>query len=118
MCAKPLADADVYFHTEDFIGYGKTDAEGHYRLVQGAAVGDNKVSIKKLVGGEGVNPDPESGMDIGQLQAAAEGNVEPGTELPVKGPEQLVPPDYSDPSTTKLVFRVPDGGSTNADFDL
>ena len=40
---RPLADADVYFmsQTGGFVGFGKTDADGRYRLVQGAAPGAN-----------------------------------------------------------------------------
>ena len=30
---KPLADADVLFTNDTFVGFGKTDAEGNYRLV-------------------------------------------------------------------------------------
>jgi hypothetical protein len=118
---KPLADADVYFQKDEYSGFARTDAEGRYRLVQGAAVGMNKVYFSKWVGGEGVNPDPESGMDFGQFQAAAEGNVDPRTgKLPggVEMPKQIVPEQYNSPGSSKLTYDVPKGGSTSADFDL
>ncbi len=48
---KPLADAEVYFYTDKFTGFGKTNAEGKYILAQGAAIGPNKVYISKIEGG-------------------------------------------------------------------
>jgi hypothetical protein len=34
------------------------------------------------------------------------------------GPKQLVPKKYSDPNDSELRFPVPDGGSTEANFNL
>lgn len=117
---KPLADADVSFLNDTFIGFGKTDAEGNYRLVQGAAPGKNKVYISKFEGGAapkvaGMELNPEAGIDEGQLAAAQMGAA--GTKKPV-GPKQLVPADYSNPSTTKLNYDVGADGATGVDFNL
>ena len=119
MGGKPLADADVSFLNDTFVGFGKTDAEGNYRLVQGAAPGKNKVYISKFEGGAapsaGMQLNPEAGIDQGQLDAAQMGAA--GLKKPA-GPKQLVPADYSNPSTTKLSFDVTAEGSTGVDFNL
>ena len=119
MGGKPLADADVSFLNDTFVGFGKTDAEGSYRLVQGAAPGKNKVYISKFEGGAapsaGMQLNPEAGIDQGQLDAAQMGAA--GLKKPA-GPKQLVPADYSNPSTTKLSFDVTAEGSTGVDFNL
>jgi hypothetical protein len=120
---KPLADADVHFMNDTFIGYGRTNAEGKYRLVQGAAPGTNKVAISKVEGGAtpveaaaaaGLT-DSEGGLDSGQFEAAAMGAA--GTKR-MKVPKNAVPPEYSDPATTKLTFEVPSDGSQGVDFNL
>lgn len=116
---KPLADADVSFMNDTFVGFGKTDAEGNYRLVQGAAPGKNKVSISKFEGGPpqiaGMELNPEAGIDEGQLAAAQMGAA--GSKKPV-GPKQLVPADYSNPATTKLTTEIGTDGATGVNFDL
>lgn len=117
---KPLADAEVLFTNETFVGVAKTDAEGRYRLVQGALPGNNRVSVSRYEGGQGpglVSPQPESdGMDAGQQAAADMGW---GTQKQKKeGPKQLVPADYSNPSTTKLTYNVPPEGAEGVDFNL
>lgn len=117
---KPLADADVSFMNETFVGFGKTDADGNYRLVQGAAPGKNKVFISKFEGGvapkvAGMELNPEAGIDEGQLAAAEMGAA--GTKK-AAGPKQLVPADFSNPSTTKLNFDVGADGATGVDFNL
>lgn len=40
---KPLPGVEVFFFTDKFEGYGKTDDKGKYRLVNGAVAGANKV---------------------------------------------------------------------------
>jgi len=117
---KPLEGATVYFMTEKFSGFGKTNAEGHYELVQGAVAGQNKVYISKRKLPEGVNMDPEEGMDLGQFDAAAaatENDRSPKGAKKQSTGEQ-VPEEFSNPQKSTLTFPVPAGGSTSADFRL
>jgi hypothetical protein len=119
---KPLAGAEIYFVGEKISGFGKTDAEGRYELVQGAAPGKNKVYISKIEGAEGLALNTEQGMDIEQLRTAAQSfesdNSQRGKVDPSKLPKEIVPPEFSDPTRTKLSFTVPEGGTSNADFRL
>lgn len=117
MGGKPLADAEVYFFTEKFTGFGKTNAEGKYLLAQGAALGLNKVYISKIEGGAGASKqnDPTLTLnDPGQVEAASQSQTGRGK----KGPKQLVPAEYSNEATTKLTVDVPEGGTRTADFNL
>lgn len=114
---KPLEGVEVYFFTEKFEGYGKTNAEGKYQLVGGAAEGPNKIYFKK------VNPEVVSGvdtsipgMDAGQVAAMADAKDKAASGG--KKSSSLIPPEYSDPKTTKLSFPVPAGGTSSADFKL
>ncbi len=121
MNGEPLPGADVYFITEQFTGYAKTNEQGRYELVQGAVSGSNRVHISKFELPPGVTSDPESGMDLGQFEAAALAATDPATgEVPrgVAAPRQLVPREYSDPANTKLTFPVPEDGTDSADFRL
>lgn len=117
---KPLEGASVYFMSEKFSGFGKTNAEGHYELVQGAIPGTNKVYISKLELPAGVILDPEAGMDLEQLKAAAAGaeNDQSAGGAKTKGPKEFVPEEYSNPQKSKLTFPVPPEGTTSADFRL
>ena len=116
MDGKPLEGANVTFMNGTFAGYGRTNAEGKYRLVQGALPGNNKVVISKIEGGgEAPVDDPESGMDAGMREAEAMGN--PEGEAP-RIAKDLVPAEYSDPSKTKLTYEVPAGGTTDVNFDI
>ncbi|GDY10035.1 hypothetical protein LBMAG52_35210 [Planctomycetia bacterium] len=117
---KPLEGASVYFMSEKFSAFGKTNAEGHYELVQGAVPGDNKVYISKLELPPGVKLDPEAGIDLEQLKAAAAGaeNDPSGKGPKIQGPKELVPEEFSNPQKSKLTFPVPAGGTTSADFRL
>lgn len=115
---KPLADADVLFTNDTFVGFGKTDAEGNYRLVQGALPGSNRVSLSKYEGGKAPTPTGApsgEGMDAGQMAAAQMGW---GNEKKQTGPKQLVPADYADPATTKLTYDVSADGASGVDFNL
>ncbi len=116
---KPLAGVEVFFSTENFEGYGKTDQNGKYRLINGAAVGTNKIFMKKFnagpgVAGKGIDMSIP-GMDEKQAAAmmAAESAKQGG-----KADPSMIPPEYSDPKTTKLSFPVPEGGTESADFRL
>jgi hypothetical protein len=114
MGGEPLEGANVYFLNGTFAGFARTDAAGKYRLVQGALPGTNKIVISKIEGGaEPVVNDPESGMDAGQMEAAAMGS---GTE--VKKPKNLVPDEYGDATRTKLTFDVPTAGADGVDFNI
>lgn len=113
---KPLEGVEVYFSTDKFEGYGKTDKEGKYRLVNGAAVGTNKVYFKKVntAAATGIDTSIE-GMDEGQVAAMAEAqNKNEGG----KDSNSLIPSEYSAPTTTKLSFPVPEGGTNSADFRI
>lgn len=114
---QPLEGASVTFMNDTFAGYGRTDSEGRYRLVQGALPGQNKVVISKIDGEvEAKLPDgdPAAALDPGQLEAAAMGT---GQKIP-EGPKDLVPADYSDPNNTRLTYDVPADGAEAVDFNL
>ncbi len=118
MDGKPLDGATITFMNDTFAGFGRTDANGKYRLVQGALPGVNKVVVSKLPPGA-VDPtvvlDPENGIDAGQIEAQAMGS---GKKVQDLRPKDLVPADYSDPAKTKLTYDVPAGGSTGVDFNI
>ncbi|MBS0205018.1 MAG: hypothetical protein JSS49_19090 [Planctomycetes bacterium] len=113
---KPLEGAEVYFYTAGFTGFAKTDAAGKYRLVQGAAIGANKVFISKLEGGSqnaAPTDDPVMALnDPGQLEAAQDANASRSSA------KQLIPPEFSSQATTKLEFDVPEKGAKDVDFNL
>ncbi len=119
---KPLVGAKISFQSIDnFVGYGKTDEQGNYRLVQGAVQGPNKVFISKIEGGElpdNFNPDPEAGMDMGQMEAAAaaqsKGRGAKGPQLP----KETVPAEFSDPAKSTLKWDVTAGSNEKVNFNL
>lgn len=114
---KPLAGAEVRFVGDKFTGFGVTNSEGKYALVQGAVPGTNKVSISKIEGGK--NVDSAVAEDLEQLRTAAAAAQSGGAKIDLKNiPHEIVPSQYSDPMKTKLTFPVPEGGSTSADFQL
>ena len=118
---KPLAGAEVHFVGEKFSGYGMTNSEGKYELVQGAVPGKNKVYISKIEGGKDL--DSTVADDVEQLRTAAQSFQEDpsaaGSKVnPADIPHQTVPSQYSDPEKTNLDFTVPEGGTTEADFRL
>jgi hypothetical protein len=110
---QPLENVDVHFISENHAGYGKTDADGKFKLVTGAVVGENKVYFSKIQEGSFGSGDQESGMDAGQADAAAMGN---STATVPKG--QVIPPDFASAEKTRLTFNVPEGGTDSANFDL
>ena len=113
LSGEPLAGAEVHFLSGDFEGYGRTNAEGRYSLVRGAPVGECSVYITKspeMKPGEELDTSIE-GMDAGQVEAMAAGAA--GDEV-----EPLLPPEFSDPAQSKLIFDVPSGGVEDADFKL
>jgi hypothetical protein len=112
---KPLAGAEIFFVSKGFEGYGRIKDDGRYSLVRGAPVGSCKVYITKDRAPEG----PAAGgidmsipgMDEEQLKAMNQSRV--GANV-----KPLLPPEYSDPKSSKLSFDVPSGGTTSADFKL
>jgi hypothetical protein len=110
---KPVEGVEVNFMTDESAAFGKTDREGKFELVQGAAPGQNKVFFSKIEGGD-IVLDPESGMDEGQLQAMAQAQ---GGQSGVKVARQIIPQEYSNPDSP-LTFNVPDGGTDKANFKL
>jgi hypothetical protein len=110
---KPIECVEVYFVSTNHTGFGVTAADGTYELVQGAEPGENRLRFSKVVNAD--FNDPEQGMDIGQLEAMAMAHGGgPGIRLP----GQVVPPKYSDPALSKIVFQVPDSGASGADFRI
>ena len=114
----PLAGVEVFFSSEKFEGYGKTDAAGKYRLINGAAVGTNKIYMKKFAGGVSAAGMDTSipGMDEKQAEAMMAAQAAKGGGATASASE--IPPEYSSAATTKLTFPVPDGGTETADFKL
>jgi hypothetical protein len=110
----PVVGAEVSFIGKEFVGYGKTDDDGKYTLAQGAVVGENLVTISKIEGEAGMEMDPDEGMDEGQFEAAAGGDLD-AVDV---GPKQLIPVEFSDVEKSKLTFNVPTGGTSSADFTL
>lgn len=113
---KPLAGAEVYFYTEKFTGFGKTNAEGKFQLAQGAAIGTNKVFISKLEGepGIGASADPTLALnDPGQVAISVQSGVS-GTGAP----GETIPAEYNSQATTRLTFEVPEAGAKDANFSL
>ncbi|OHB86261.1 MAG: hypothetical protein A2V98_25145 [Planctomycetes bacterium RBG_16_64_12] len=61
--------------------------------------------------------DPASGMDPGQMAAAA--GVPPGGQGPAGQPSgELLPQKYTAPATSGITFPVPKNGTDGADFKL
>jgi len=114
----PLAGVEVFFASATFEGYGKTDPAGKYRLINGAAVGTNKVYMKKFSGGVTAAGMDTSipGMDEKQAAAMMAAQAVAGGGAASSASE--IPPEYNHPETTKLTFPVPDGGTETADFKL
>jgi len=111
----PLSGAVVNFTVDGFVGSGKTNSEGSYSLVTGAALGENKVWIEVFNEPDGFGGAPEEGMDIGQLEAMnqSEANAGKPVELVTRIPEE-----YSDSEKTILKVVVGDSGTSSANFDL
>jgi hypothetical protein len=117
---KPLADAEVHFlnlEYPDYSGFAKTDSGGEFKLVQGAVPGKNRILLKKAIQVAGMDLDPESGMDMGQLEAQ---NQALATERrnTSKTDADMIPPEYSDPEKSGLELVVPEGGMDDAFLDL
>jgi hypothetical protein len=110
----PLAGALVSYTAEAYSTSGQTDSEGRYTLPQGAALGENVVTVSKIVGGDDFSQDEEEGMDAGQLGAADPAAV--GTKENASG--EQIPEKYSHPEMTILKVTVVKGGTDSSDFKL
>lgn len=96
---QPLEGADItFFNDKDDVGM-MTGAEGKYNIPIGAIPGQYKVTVSKL---EGLEDVPEG------VAVAPSADVNP----------ELLPPQYSNRSLTKLTFTVPEEGTETANFDL
>lgn len=114
---KPLPDANIYFFSAKFSAYGKTDAEGKYRIAQGAIPGENKVFVSKITGDAKAIPE-QIADDPGQVAAATAATMNDPSR-PKKAPRgELLPPEMSDPERTKLTFTVPAEGTETANFSF
>ena len=117
MGGKPLAEAEIYFFTEKFTGFAKTNEEGKYVLAQGAAIGANRVYISKFEGGAAVAAAADPTLELNdptQTEIANQSQAASGK----KRPKQLIPSQFSSEKTTKLSFDVPETGAKDADFNL
>jgi hypothetical protein len=109
---KPLAGAQVMFdpqgETRGQALFGKTDSAGKFALASadrkrtGAAVGEYKVIINKLIKPDGSDfiPDPNSGPDD------------------TGGFRELLPAAYSDQAQSQLRAEVPPSGTKTLEFKL
>ncbi|MCA9056100.1 MAG: hypothetical protein KDA75_19845 [Planctomycetaceae bacterium] len=100
------------FITDDFASIGKTDSAGRFSLVQGAAIGVNKVYFVQRTGQAGFT-DVAGGLDAGQLDAM-------NAAAPQKGKKSKpgIPVEYSTPESTIVTFMVPEDGVDEARFDI
>lgn len=119
---KPLPGATVTFFTDQWSSVGKTSSTGEFKLVQGAAVGGNKVTISKVdpskLEGVEFSENPEDGLDEGQLAAANIG-ADPDSGFDPSVPVgEMIGADYSSAGSTILTFNVTEAGTTEATFDL
>ena len=118
---EPLEGVEVNFFStreSDFLASGVTGPGGRYELHPGAVVGQNKVWIVKGAFSEvdpaGGDPASDPAMDPGMMEAAAAADVGSVPETEGEG----LPAKFSDPDKTELTFKVPDGGTSSADFKL
>jgi len=97
--SQPLEAAEItFFNDQDDVGM-VTDKEGKYNIPIGALPGDYKVTVSKLKGLEDI---PEG------VAVAPSADANP----------ELLPPQYSSRTLTKLTYTVTQEGSTTANFDL
>ncbi|MFH1922730.1 MAG: hypothetical protein ABIP48_22940 [Planctomycetota bacterium] len=112
---EPVEGVTVNFEkTENHAGTGTTGPDGKYKLAGGAEPGENKVYFSKV---EGSGFDPSTGMDPGQMAAAA--GAPPEGQGPAGQPSgELLPQKYMDPATSGVTLPVPENGTDSADFKL
>jgi len=112
---KPVTDADVAFYLqgsapEGFHGSAaKTDAEGKFELITGAAKGavpgSYKVTISQYRDANGGPVMISEGMDLEQLKMQGQA-------------KEMLPPQYSDMEKTELKATVEKGKAEGYDFQL
>jgi hypothetical protein len=103
---QPLEGAKINFLGKEYAGLATTDASGHYALE--AQPGENTVYLEKFTGG---SPEYDETM-VGSVPDV------PGGRSAAGAPKQVIPKKYSDPLESELKFTVPEGGSSDANFDL
>ena len=108
----PAAGVEVHFISGTHNAFGRTDEDGKYELVAGAALGENKVYFSKFEGLQ-FELDAAAGMDEGQLLAMSDRSVHAS-----RVPKQVIPAEFSDPAKTKVRYVVPASGANNVDFKL
>lgn len=106
---KPLPGAEVKFVSDKHVGVGTTDASGGFTLKNGAAPGENKITVSKIT-----DPkyNPEEGMDAEMLrmEGQAQGlRTAKGESLPLR---------YSVLGQSNLTFDVPADGTEEATLEL
>lgn len=115
---QPVVGAQVTFMAPNAAraAYGKTDAEGKFRLStfgmdDGAVAGNHTVTVAKpteSAGGEAMSPDnPDSGYAAAMAQAANRPTIK--SELPDK---------YATPETSDLTATVTSSGPNEFTFAL
>lgn len=112
---QPLANAEVYFLTDEEGWSTTTDDEGYFQFSGGIKPLKFRVAISKFEG-TGVVLDSEAGMDSGQLMAMQMSDPSGKTANAIA--KQLLPDKYSSKSKSELTFTVPLEGTQSADFDL
>jgi hypothetical protein len=101
-----LADVAVYFHLrgEKHVGVGKTKPDGTFTLENGALPGENHVYFSEAQGQETVDP--------AVLEAQQAAGISPQKK------QSRIPAKYTDGTNPALTFRVPAGGTKEANFEL
>lgn len=114
---KAIENVEVNFFNPDFpkhTGFGTTDGDGNFRLVQGAVPGKNTVFFSKLLVSKNASGLPDDIVnDSGQVEAMG---LDTGGRQS-SGIKQLVPIAFST-GASKLTVEVPDSGTDSANFDL
>lgn len=106
VAGKPAANVAVFFIGPDkkTVGVGRTDAEGRFRLENGALPGINHVYFSVSAATE---------VDPAELAV-----VEATGQISSARTPSIIPAKYTDPTNPQLTFDVPPRGTSAANFDL
>jgi len=103
----PVEAATVNFHseTEDLAAYGRTDADGRFRLTtyetnDGAVPGKHVVTIKKVITNTVLNPDDPEAEPLSSTE------------------EWVIPERYSKKETSEQSAEVTEEGENDFTFEL
>jgi hypothetical protein len=109
---KPLEGVVVCFSfSSNHGGTGVTGADGSYKLGNGAEPGQNKICLASAADVEDKADVDDEEPDQGPIDEGTEEGEAPAGDL-------LFPKKYADEDTSGLTFPVPEGGSTEANFEL